>query len=259
MKKKSKKPLNEINIRNLFLDLQETMIRDLATIRKNVKHAPTMGDGSEVIWKNFLQDYLPKRYSVDKAIIVNYEGKTSNAIDVVIYDSQYTPFVLNKNNIKYIPAESVYAVFEAKQELNKNKLLYACQKVESVRKLVRTTAPVIDRGEIKPAPKLFNILGGFLGLENGWKHSINNNPNFSKIIENSTESKLIDLGCILNDKSFKADVDLSDNLNPKVVIKFSTKEETLIYFFLKLVAELQKLGTVRPIDLNKYIDQLDSQ
>ncbi len=41
--------------------------------------------------------------------------------------------------------------------------------------------------------------------------------------------------------------------------KYSTADETLIYFFLKLVSELQKLGTVRPIDLNKYIDQLDSQ
>jgi hypothetical protein len=61
----------------------------------------------------------------------------------------------------------------------------------------------------------------------------------------------MNIGCVLNDKSFVFD--------SSEKIKFSSNNETLIFFFLKLLLELQKLGTVRPIDLNKYIDQLDSQ
>jgi hypothetical protein len=255
----SKKNDRKINMRQLFLGLQKSMIESLKTIRENIDHEPTKGDGAENIWINFLKDYLPERYSVAKAKIVDYQGNTSDQIDVVIYDRQYTPFVLNNSGIKYIPAESVYAVFEAKQDVNKDRLDYTGKKIQSVRKLIRTTAPVIDKGEEKPAPQLFRIIGGFLCLDNCWKTSISTNRNFATQIKKSDENHFIDIGCVLNDKSFKTGIDLTDLLKPKVTITFSADGETLIYFFLKLVAELQKLGTVRPIDLNKYIDQLKSQ
>jgi hypothetical protein len=256
---KKKKVINKISLRSLFLGLQNEMSQELETLRKNVNHEPTKGEGSESIWIKFLRDYLPKRYSVAKAKIVDYKGNTSDQIDVVIYDTQYTPFVLNKKNVKYIPAESIYAIFEAKQDVNKSQLVYAGKKIESVRNLLRTTAPVIDRGEIKPAPQLFKIIGGFLCLESRWSGSISTNKAFREQFNSSTELSFIDIGCVLNDKSFKIDMDITDALNPKVIFNFSTKEETLIYFFLKLVTELQKLGTVRPIDLSKYIDHLNSQ
>jgi hypothetical protein len=254
-----KKIDHKINMRQMFLGLQKSMTEDLKTIRENVDHEPTKGDGSENTWITFFRDYLPKRYSVAKAKVVDFNGNTSDAIDVVIYDSQYTPFVFNKSNVIYIPAESVYAVFESKQEANKALLEYASKKIESVRVLVRTTAPVVDKGIVKPAPKLFRILGGFLALDNSWTESIDKNPAFEKAIRSVTENQLLDIGCILDDKSFTTEMDLTDQLNPAIKINYSTKEETLIYFFLKLVAELQKLGTVRPIDINKYIDQLNSQ
>lgn len=258
MKSKNKED-HKINMRSLFLGLQKAMVEDLKTIRENVDHEPTKGEGSEIIWIQFLTDYLPKRYSVAKAKIVDHFGNTSDAIDVVIYDSQYTPFVLNKAGVKYIPAESVYAIFEAKQDVNKSRLQYAGKKIDSVRKLTRTTAPVIDRGEVRPAPQLFRIIGGFLCLDNCWRGSISTSKHFREHVKHADESHFIDIGCVLNDKSFKTEIDFVDALNPKVDVHFSADGETLIFFFLKLVAELQKLGTVRPIDLNKYIDQLNSQ
>lgn len=254
-----KKDNHKIDVRKLFLGLQKTMIENLKTIRENIDHEPTKGDGSENIWIQFLENYLPKRYSVAKAKIVDHLGNTSDQIDVVIYDRQYTPFVLNDSGIKYIPAESVYAIFEAKQDVNKDQLEYASKKINSVRKLVRTSAPVIDRGIEKPAPALFKIIGGFLCLDNCWKSSIGKSTHFNGYLKKSDENHIIDIGCVLNDKSFFTEIDLTDPLKPKVNINFSADGETLIFFFLKLVAELQKLGTVRPIDLNKYIDQLKSQ
>lgn len=245
---------NKIDIKALFLSLQKTMKSELQDIRENTFHEPTKGSGSEYVWLNFFNKYLPKRYAATKAIIIDHEGNNSDAIDAVIYDIQYTPFLLNRNDTIYIPVESVYAIFEIKQEVSKSNLEYAANKIKSVRVLNRTSAPVIDRGEFRPAPKLFEIIGGFLALENTWKDSISISKPFNECISNLYDEQLINLGCVLNEKSFV----LADKNNP-IKYDFSTDDEALIYFFLKLVLELQKLGTVRPIDLNKYIDQLDSQ
>lgn len=244
----------KIDMKNLFLGLQKTMTEDLKSLRENTPHEPTKGDGSENVWIDFFEKYLPKRYSVTKAIIIDHEGNRSDAIDIVIYDTQYTPFILNKKGVIYIPVESVYAVFEAKQDISKAQLEYAGNKVESVRILNKTSAPVVDKGVVKPAPELFNVLGGFLCLDNTWADSISDSKPFNDCMGNLTGLKTINIGCVLNDKSFV----LTDTKNSKE-INLSTTDEALIYFFLKLVAELQKLGTVRPIDINKYIDQLDSQ
>ncbi|MGE5458573.1 MAG: DUF6602 domain-containing protein [Methanococcaceae archaeon] len=250
MKKQVEK---KIDMRKLFMGFQESMKSELNTIRENVHHAPTKGNGTEKIWIKFLSEYLPHRYSIAKAIIVDYLGNTSDEIDVVIYDCQYTPFVYKTDGIRYIPAESVYAVFETKQEINQTFLGYTSGKIESVRKLQRTTTHVIDKGEKNPAPKLFEILGGFLCLANSWKKSISEEKSFLTYMDKVNGNAIIDIGCILNDKSF-----IYDKVNTTSKISFSTDNETLIFFFLKLVQMLQQLGTVRPIDLDKYISKLES-
>ena len=256
---KKKKIKDKINLQQMFLGLQSTMTSQLKTFRKSVKHPGDKGDGSENIWIKFLCKYLPKRYSVAKATIIDHLGNTSQQIDVVIYDSQYTPFIFNEEGTVYIPAESVYAVFEAKQEISKGLANYAGEKIASVRKLQKTSAPIIDKGTIRAAAEVFTTLGGFLCLDNSWKESIKGNKYFEKIVIESSSDELINIGCVLSDRSFVTEVDIKDVLNPVVSIHYSTKGESLIFFFLKLVAELQKLGTVRAIDLNKYIDQLKSQ
>ncbi|WP_299336779.1 DUF6602 domain-containing protein [uncultured Psychroserpens sp.] len=241
---------NKIDMKNLFLGLQKSMKEDLELIRENVPHEPTKGDGSENVWIGFFEKYLPKRYSVAKAIIIDFEGNRSDAMDIVIFDKQYTPFILNKKGVIYLPVESVYAVFEAKQDISKFNLEYAADKIESVRVLKQTSAPIVARGISKKAAKLFEIMGGILCLENTWADSIENSKPFSDCYSNLNGLKKVNIGCVLNDKSFVLD---------KKTLKYSTSNESLIFFFLKFVLELQKLGTVRAIDLNKYISQLDSQ
>ncbi len=242
---------NTINTKDLFLGLQEAMAKKLGAVRKQVKHAPTKGDVSERHWINWLEEYLPNRYNVDSATIIDYKGNYSDAIDLVIYDQQYTPFVFVEDGVKFIPAESVYAAFEVKQEVTRELLIYGGKKVESVRKLNRTVTQVVDKGRVKPAPQLFRIMGGYLALSNSWKESIANGKPFKNAISALTTDQQLDIGCVLEDSAFW--VDYSNN-----TISYSTKEEALITFFLKLMDGLQKLGTVRPIDIMKYADALDS-
>lgn len=245
--------MKKIDIRDLFLDHQKEMITNLKKIRKHsTNHAPTTGDASEGSWAEWLRKYLPTRYCVDRAIVVSCEGLESDAIDIVIYDRQYSPFVWIQEGVTKIPAESVYAVIECKQEISKGQIEYAGDKAESIRKLRRTVAPtIVDRGKSHKAPKLFDILAGIITLENSWEDSINASKYFDSAISKLDASRSLNFGCVLNDKSFFRDADGT--------LHFSDSEESLIFFFTNLITELQKLGTVRPIDMMQYLKHLKSK
>ena len=105
---------HKIDINELFQGMQKQMEAQLSTNRDFIEHPGSKGDALEEVWIEWLRTYLPSRYCVDKAIVIDYNGNTSHQIDVVIYDQLYTPFVLNQNGFKYIPAEGVYGVFEVK-------------------------------------------------------------------------------------------------------------------------------------------------
>ena len=139
---------NSIKISELFGGLQKQMEAQLNTNRDNIPHPGTKGDSLENVWIDWLRKYLPNRYCVDKAIVVDSEGQLSDQIDLVIYDQQYTPFVFTQNGVHYIPAEGVYAVFEVKPDLegsassngeNVSHIEYAGRKIERVRRLKRTS------------------------------------------------------------------------------------------------------------------------
>ncbi|WP_406684581.1 hypothetical protein N1F78_02335 [Seonamhaeicola sp. MEBiC1930] len=265
---------NEINLKGLFKGLQSQMVAQMKTNRESIKHASSKGDSFEDIWIVWLRKYLPSRYCVDKAIVIDSNGQTSDQIDLVIYDQTYTPFVFNQNGIIYIPAEGVYAVFEVKPELSKKYILYAGDKVESVRKLFRTTSSIIDRGQVRPARSLTKILGGILSLE-------------SKIADNTIEKhvkslkglKSIEIGCATNFKSFYVDFIKDDSILSRRVgsneehnklllefyenrefdsIEFSYKYNSLVTFFLQLSRYLQQsIGTVAAIDLGAYAEAIN--
>ena len=122
----------------LFKGMQTQMLATLELGRAQITHNGEMGEAAEESWRKWLKDYLPKRYRVDKAIVVDCDGNTSDQIDIVIYDGQYSYFVFKHEQVIYVPAESVYAVIEVKQDLTKANLDYAGGKAESVRKLKRT-------------------------------------------------------------------------------------------------------------------------
>lgn len=93
--------------------------------------------------------------------MIDSTGNVSEQMDIVIYDAIYTPFIFKQDDFMYIPAESVYAVFEVKQDV-KGHIEYAAQKVESVRKLKRTSIGMVASGRDTIARPLTKIIGGIL-------------------------------------------------------------------------------------------------
>lgn len=263
--------MNKIDLKNMFNGLQLQMVSQLNTNRKYIEHPGSKGDSLENAWIDWLSKYLPSRYSIDKAIIIDSEGNTSDQIDIVIYDNWFTPFLFTQNGFHYIPAEGVYAVFEVKPDIqgncqNKSYIEYAGDKIASVRSLKRTTTNIISSGQKIRPRSLTKIIGGILTSTNSFTH--NNNNTIQKHIEKLSGLKGIDLGCIADYGSFYVEYEGEENndtedfsqrnidyYNQRTFenLVFSNKEISVVSFFLQLTRYLQQaIGTVQAIDLNAY-------
>ncbi len=242
--------MGKVDLKEIFLDLQNQMAEKLSTNKRAILNPGAKGEASEINWIEWLHTYLPSRYHVGKACIIDSRGSLSEQIDAVIYDQQYTPFVFNQDGAKYIPAEGVYAVFEVKQKLDKWNIEYAGQKAESVRNLFRTSAPIPHVGGISEPKALTPILAGILTLSSCWKPPLG--TSFEKHIKNLNVNQRLNLGCSLQSGSFKI------NYSDTITFEKSNIEESFIFFFLKLLMELQKLATVPAIDILSYATALES-
>lgn len=262
---------NKIKIGDLFSGLQNQMVAQLNTNREFILHPGSKGDSLENVWIEWLRKYLPNRYCVDKAIIIDSNGSLSHQIDLVIYDQQYTPFVFTQNGIHYIPAEGVYAIFEVKPDLQGNVgednfFEYAGKKIESVRSLKRTSVKIINAGVEVPARPLTKIIGGILSSTNSYTHS--NNKTIENHLKKLKNLQTIEMGCAVDYGSFYVNYDGKEDVTSKDFdkrindyylnrkfenLKFSDKENSLVTFFLQLTRYLQQsIGTVAAIDLNAY-------
>lgn len=265
---------NKERLKSLFESLQKQMLVELSTNRLFIDHPGTKGDSIENVWIEWLRKYLPTKYCVDKAIVIDSNGDISHQMDLVIYDEQFTPFVFNQNGVKYIPAEGIYAVFEVKPEINKAYIEYAGEKIASVRKLHRTATTFINGGR-KCAPRGFTkILGGILTISNSF--TTENNETLEKHLKNLKGLETMEMGCIIDYGCF-----IIDYQNPKATgeendfiqldmfrryyserqvkkIRFSDSKYALVSFFLQLTRYLQQaIGTIPAIDLNAYAESID--
>ncbi|MCA3701311.1 MAG: hypothetical protein IOB84_16190 [Brevundimonas sp.] len=225
----------------LFEGVHEKVHAELDLARRALAHPTTKGDASEDVWLHLLNTYLPRRYRAAKAHVVDSENTFSLQLDVVIYDELYTPPVFAMGAVKVIPAESVYAVFEAKQTANLDHLREAHEKAASIRKLHRTSAPIVNGGVVTPGRKPQRILAGILTLESDW------NPAFGSRLKRAllaadAESRL-DMGCFAAAGFFVRDGD-------KIIANEQSKAATA--FLFELIARLQALGTVPALDARAY-------
>lgn len=242
--------MTKVDILQLFKDMQTQMESTLELGRGAITHPGEMGEAAEESWRNWLRKYLPKRYCVDKAFVIDSEGNMSDQIDIVIYDGQYSYFVFKHEQVIYVPAESVYAVIEVKQNLNKAHIDYAGDKAASVRKLKRTSVEIPFVGGIYRPKPLHKIIAGIIAIESDWKDPLG--ESLKKNLRGRDEDHSIEFGCAIKHGSF-----WTFNY-PRFHIKRSAPDESLLFFFLQLLKSLQAIGTVPAIDINEYSKALQS-
>jgi len=235
------------SIQTLLSELHDDIQERLARARKAFGHPGTKGDASEHVWLELLQTYLPERYQAASAHVVDSAGDFSEQIDIVVFDRQYSPFIFKFQGQTVIPAESVYAVFEAKQSINAEQVTYARKKVASVRALHRTSLPIPHAGGTYPAKPLQHIIGGLLTLESDWSPGMG--APMVKAVEQESSGDRLDLGCVAAHGIFSCNEDDCGTITPM------GKPATA--FLFELIARLQEKATVPMIDVRAYARWLD--
>lgn len=246
---------DHLALRDLFESLQDELASSLRTSRSVMSHPTNKGRASEISWLDMLQTHLPNRYNADSGRVVDSNGHLSDAIDIIVFDGQYSPLLFKRDGTCYVPAESVYAVFEVKQELDKGHIEYAGDKAASVRRLKRTTAPIPHAGGEFDPKEPQHILGGILALEDSWSSDFSDR--LTGALEGLEEEQHLDLGIALSSGAFETGTDQDDALE----VTTSQADVSLVSFFLGLIQALQRLGTVPAIDIAEYAQALqkDSQ
>ncbi len=174
--------------------------------------------------------------------MVDSDGQFSQQIDLVVFDRQYTPFILTYQNQTIIPAESVYAVFEAKQVIDAKNVAYAQEKAASVRRLHRTSLPVpLVSGVAKPKDPP-RILAGLLTFESTWKDPFG--PPLAQALDSGTTDGTLDFGCVAAHGHFSRCDDGS--------YAFTPEGKPATAFLFELIARLQASATVPMIDMRAY-------
>src|SRR5699024_636396 len=109
----------KFDIAAAFRNKQEALNASFLAIRDVTSHPTTIGDQSEGDWVGLIRDFLPTRYTVGPIFAVDHTGSMSEQIDVAIYDTHFSPqWFGGTSGTRFVPVESVYAVFEVKPEFN---------------------------------------------------------------------------------------------------------------------------------------------
>lgn len=245
----ARKPQNIEFLREAFATEQECLSPKLKSSRR-ISHAGDRGEVNEQHFIDFLRKYLPNRYTVEKAIVLDSDGNVSQSIDVVVFDRQYTPTLLDNDKHRYVPAEAVYAVFECKPTIDKGYLEYAAEKAASVRRLKRTSVEIHHAGGVHPAKKLFEIVAGILAIDVDWKDGFG--QSFREIHEKLPKEGTIDCGFAASGASF-------DTFAGPGAYTFGPPNNALAHFAFRLLGKLQSLATVPAVDWMAYASQLANE
>ncbi|MEX2193859.1 MAG: DUF6602 domain-containing protein [Thermoleophilaceae bacterium] len=241
-----------VDLTTILRNHQKTILAGLDASRDIFENNEAKGDASEFQWVEVVEKFLPHRYKASAAFVLDADGKRSDFIDVVIHDRHYCPLLFEEGDQMFIPAESVYAVLEVKQELSRDTVIYAAEKAESVRRLRRTSTNIVNMGGAAAPRPLFEILAGVLATESGWNPPFGE-PFTTALKDGAADFARLDLGCALRHGGFEVAWDAGE---PEV--NASVAEASLMFFLLRLFGRLQELGTVPAIDLREYGKSLEA-
>ena len=231
--------------------LQARLEGDLKGNRLALTHPGARGQASEDDWLFVLKSHLPQRYQADSAFVIDCYGDTSEQVDIVIYDRQYSPFLYNQTNQRYVPAESVYAVLEVKQDLSRDHIQYAGKKAASVRRLHRTSARIPHAGGEYEPRQLPAIVSGLVAYESSWNPPLGQ-PLREALCELPALEKL-DIGCSLLRGTFET----AYKVGQPDQITIVESRHSLVQFLFRLLKLLQAMGTAPAIDYSSYLTRFE--
>lgn len=244
--------------KKMFIDFNDS---------KNINHNVVKGTTREnIIVRNFLNPYIPKKYSIDSGVIVDINNQQSKQQDIVIYDEFYSPVLKDLDSNKLFFPESVFTVIEAKSNLNKIDIKDIIEKSVSVRKLTKSfkdkiviSPELIIRSIVTPIQCIgiaFKSKRPLEGLRNDFreaKNSIKYSESLSFIAVLNCKNN--ETGILLHcNKHNLNQIELIPSTDSKIgLLKFKDPGETLLFVYLMIMEHLHNSGIIYPTpDYHKY-------
>ncbi len=232
--------MSEVDLKKLYSNMSDMACASLNLYKKTIDHPCIKGQASEVFWIELLSKYLPTQYGINSGKVIDHRGSTSKQIDIIVYNRESFPYVINDRQTTYIPVEAVVCVFEVKQEL-KNNINNAADKIESVRKLGRSFLNKNGEEIELESESLYPIIGGVLTTDSSLSRD-----SLKKQLCNLSGTRTIDIGCCVNAYNFYVKYNFPEELrcnyksrrNASVLIY--DKENALPIFLFQLEHTLQK-------------------
>ena len=106
-------------------------------------HSALKGGEAERLFRQFLNDHLPKRFAAGAGFILDPRDAISNQTDCVIYDAFNCPVYRASQDAAIFPSNNVAAVVEVKSVLTKALLLDGLDKNAKVKSLAKVLSPEI--------------------------------------------------------------------------------------------------------------------
>lgn len=233
--------------------LQARLEGDLRGNRAAVTQPGVRGEASEDDWLRVFKDHLPHRYQADRAFVIDSHGDCNDQIDIVIYDRQYSSFLYNQANQRYIPAENVYGVLEVRQDLSRDHVLCTGQRAVSVRQLHRTSAHIpYAEGSYKPPP-VPRIIAGIVTYQSTWISPFGDR--LPEVLSDLRTEAQLDIGCALVNGAFEVKYRSGQTVDLMLV----ETHRSLVQFFMRLLKQLQALATAPAINYHAYLERFQQE
>lgn len=233
-------------LKDILMSVSKKMQIDFEGITSKIQHNGEKGTARENILEEYLKNYLPEKYCFSKGTIVDCKDVQSRQVDIIIHDKFLTPYLIDMDDTKIVPIESVYGVVEVKSTLTKEELRKCVKNIESVRKLEKKTIS----GYSFPTAGMVFAYDSDASLEAVYK-------NLNELSADVDVNKRISCVCVLNkgiilpvEKNGMTNVSLLPNENTVYGI-FNNANDALLLFYLLLTQILNSI-TIFPPDMVAY-------
>ncbi len=161
-----------------------------------ITHMGEKGRANENIIRDFLINFLPKKYDIGTGILIDRKGNPSKQCDIVIYDKEYHPDYFGQKSTILFPVDVVYAIIEVKTSLDQGEIKESIENIVSVKKLdiIPNAIPISGSHTQGPKPPL-GIIFAFDSKNIKRLSTIENN--FKKHLDGMERKYQPDLGIIL--------------------------------------------------------------
>ena len=121
------------NIKDNYKYLEKSIVNQLNLKVDN--HYLTAGYNRERIWLDLFRQVIPMKFAIQQGVfLIDSDRGVSKEVDIAVFDEQFTPYIFNYGNIKFIPIEAVAVAIQCKsRSINENNLNEWFKEIEKLK------------------------------------------------------------------------------------------------------------------------------